>query len=359
MTHFDLAAQTAGSLVRLAVPMVVAFVCFCAALGLRLARRGAARFWTGPAVTALALLPGVAGVAMSAMGFREVLEGMALTGPGGVAAVAGGSAESLLPMLAGLACVAGLAVCGLLLVAAGTSRVREGAVGGGAASALLSPLQVALALGLVALLVGTIQGVNAGPPDPGGVLLRWRLCFFGSAGLAALLVGQVFVSALRAPRCAAPTAIKLASIASLAAAGVGAVVGSGVVYGRVESLARIALTGAPRAEAPPSGAAVPVAGAIREPKKLHHVPPVYPEIARQARVQGVVVLECTISPEGGVSEVKVLRGIPLLDAAAAEAVRQWVYEPTLLNGLAVPVTMQVTVTFKLSQEHTTRALPPG
>jgi len=65
-------------------------------------------------------------------------------------------------------------------------------------------------------------------------------------------------------------------------------------------------------------------------------------------VQGVVILECTISPQGRVNDVKILRGIPLLDQAAVEAVRQWVYTPTLLNGVPVPVIMTVTVNFKLS-----------
>jgi protein TonB len=94
--------------------------------------------------------------------------------------------------------------------------------------------------------------------------------------------------------------------------------------------------------------AVRVGGQIKEPKKLKAVPPVYPDIAKQARVQGVVILECTISPQGKVTNVNVLRGIPLLDAAAIDAVKQWVYTPTLLNGVPVPVIMTVTVNFKLN-----------
>jgi protein TonB len=99
---------------------------------------------------------------------------------------------------------------------------------------------------------------------------------------------------------------------------------------------------------PPPVQAVRVGGQIKEPKKLKNVAPVYPDIAKQARVQGVVILECTISPQGKVTDVKVLRGIPLLDAAAIEAVKQWVYSPTLLNGVPVPVIMTVTVNFRLS-----------
>ncbi len=98
----------------------------------------------------------------------------------------------------------------------------------------------------------------------------------------------------------------------------------------------------------PVAQAVRVGGQIKEPKKLKNVTPVYPDIAKQARVQGVVILECTISPQGKVTDVKVLRGIPLLDAAAIEAVKQWIYTPTLLNGVPVPVIMTVTVNFRLS-----------
>jgi protein TonB len=92
---------------------------------------------------------------------------------------------------------------------------------------------------------------------------------------------------------------------------------------------------------------VRVGGAIKEPRKLKQVNPAYPEIAKSARVQGVVIMECTIGPEGKVTDVKVLRGIPLLDAAAVDAVRQWEYTPTLLNGVPVPVIMTVTVNFRL------------
>jgi protein TonB len=101
-------------------------------------------------------------------------------------------------------------------------------------------------------------------------------------------------------------------------------------------------------DAPPPPQAVRVGGQIKEPKKLKNVAPEYPDIAKQARVQGVVILECTISPQGKVTNVTVLRGIPLLDAAAIEAVKQWVYTPTLLNGVPVPVIMTVTVNFKLA-----------
>jgi TonB family protein len=86
---------------------------------------------------------------------------------------------------------------------------------------------------------------------------------------------------------------------------------------------------------------------IKQPRKVKDVRPDYPLIAKDARVQGTVILECVLSTEGKVTEVKILRGIPMLDKSAVEAVRQWVYEPTFLNGVAVPVIMLVTVDFRL------------
>lgn len=96
-----------------------------------------------------------------------------------------------------------------------------------------------------------------------------------------------------------------------------------------------------------SGAPLPVGGKIRAPLKLHDVAPVYPELARRARVQGLVLISCVIDADGRVAEAAVLRGVPLLDAAALEAVRQWTYRPTLLNGSPVAVVMTVTVQFTL------------
>ena len=88
-------------------------------------------------------------------------------------------------------------------------------------------------------------------------------------------------------------------------------------------------------------------GDIREPKKIVHVPPVYPAIAVSAGVQGIVILEATISETGGIENLRVLRSHPLLERAAVDAVRQWRYTPTRLNGVPVPIIMTVTVNFTL------------
>ena len=71
---------------------------------------------------------------------------------------------------------------------------------------------------------------------------------------------------------------------------------------------------------PPPPAPVRVGGNIKPPTKTKDVRPVYPPIAQSARVQGVVIIEATIGPDGHVQEAKVLRSIPLLDAAALDAV---------------------------------------
>jgi protein TonB len=85
------------------------------------------------------------------------------------------------------------------------------------------------------------------------------------------------------------------------------------------------------------------------PTKTKDVAPVYPPIAQSARVQGVVILETLIGADGRVEDARVLRSIPLLDQAALDAVKQWEFTPTLLNGTPVPVIMTMTVQFSLTQ----------
>jgi TonB family protein len=88
-----------------------------------------------------------------------------------------------------------------------------------------------------------------------------------------------------------------------------------------------------------------VGGAIREPRRIHYVDPVYPPIARAAAVSGTVIIDATLAADGTVRDARVLRSQPLLDQAALDAVRAWQYSPTLLNGRPVEVVMTVTVTF--------------
>jgi TonB family protein len=91
--------------------------------------------------------------------------------------------------------------------------------------------------------------------------------------------------------------------------------------------------------------AVRVGGQIRPPVKVKDVAPLYPAIAQSARVQGDVVIEATIDEEGKVADARVVKSVPLLDQAALDAVRQWEYQPSLLNGVPTPVVMTVTIKF--------------
>jgi TonB family protein len=102
---------------------------------------------------------------------------------------------------------------------------------------------------------------------------------------------------------------------------------------------------------PPPGwgqGAVRVGSNVAQPTKTKHVNPEYPAIAQSSRVQGVVIMEAIIGPDGHVQDARILRSVPLLDQAALDAVKQWEFTPTLLNGAPVPVIMTVTVQFTLS-----------
>ena len=91
-----------------------------------------------------------------------------------------------------------------------------------------------------------------------------------------------------------------------------------------------------------------VSGELERPEKIVHIDPVYPAIATAARVEGLVILEATINGEGNVENLRILRSIPLLDAAAVEAVKCRKYEPTVIGGTPVPILMTVIVKFALA-----------
>lgn len=91
--------------------------------------------------------------------------------------------------------------------------------------------------------------------------------------------------------------------------------------------------------------AIRVGGNIRPPIRIKEVAPVYPAIAQSAGVRGDVVIEATIDDEGNVADARVVKSVPLLDQAALDAVRQWHYQPSLLNGVPIAVVMTVTVKF--------------
>ena len=90
-------------------------------------------------------------------------------------------------------------------------------------------------------------------------------------------------------------------------------------------------------------------GNVVPPKLIYQPKPEYPELARITRTEGAVELEAIIGKDGTIEELKVLRGHHLLVKAAVDAVRQWRYQPTLLNGEPIEVITEITVNFKLGE----------
>lgn len=86
---------------------------------------------------------------------------------------------------------------------------------------------------------------------------------------------------------------------------------------------------------------------VKGPEKVTHVAPVYPEEAREARIQGTVEVELIVGVSGTVDSAKVTKSDPHFDAATIEAVRQWKYRPATLEGKPVSVILTVTVNFRL------------
>lgn len=125
---------------------------------------------------------------------------------------------------------------------------------------------------------------------------------------------------------------------------------SGLVVGR-EFGVELAVAAPPPAPPAPQPTAprepVRVFAGVSAPMKVQDAAPVYPVLARTTGVQGMVIIEATIDAGGTVVATKVLRSVPLLDAAAVDAVRQWKYQPARLNGEAIPVLITVTVNFVL------------
>jgi periplasmic protein TonB len=106
---------------------------------------------------------------------------------------------------------------------------------------------------------------------------------------------------------------------------------------------------APPPPPPPPPERVRVGGNVQSAKLVAQPKPSYPPLARQARIQGTVRLEAVISKDGTIENLTVVSGHPLLIQAALEAVKQWRYQPTLLNGVPVEVVTTVDVNFTLGQ----------
>ena len=91
-----------------------------------------------------------------------------------------------------------------------------------------------------------------------------------------------------------------------------------------------------------------VSSGVQSGLLIRKVNPTYPPLARQARIQGVVILQAQISKDGNIENLQLISGHPMLAPAAIEAVKQWKYKPCFLNGEPVEVETQVIVNFSLS-----------
>lgn len=117
---------------------------------------------------------------------------------------------------------------------------------------------------------------------------------------------------------------------------------------------RLAGAPMPRSMNPPDASGNPpstirVGGGVQAANLIKKVAPKYPPEAKQARLQGTVRFNATIGPDGTIQNLEVISGHPMLVAASMDAVRQWVYKPTLLNGNPVTVMTTIDVNFTLTQ----------
>ena len=228
-----------------------------------------------------------------------------------------------------------LVILGLLLVAAGAARTELSPRRVMDVSLRMPPMELLLpiAVALPATPKLVERPLPAAPPH--------------LAPAPARMIEAQAAAPLETPSSieAEPTTFDAAPIeAAVAGAEAGGAIGG--VTGGVAGGTGTGLSVAPQE---PTAATGPfrVGDEIARPRKIRDVRPVYPQPAMSARVGGNVLIEATIGVDGKVHNARVLRSIALLDQAALDAVRQWEFEPSRLNGEAVAVTMVIIVTFAL------------
>jgi protein TonB len=148
-----------------------------------------------------------------------------------------------------------------------------------------------------------------------------------------------FVAPIEVPEAIAPEETLSLGVEGGVPGGVEGGVPGGVVGGIVGGL--------PQEAPPPPARVVRIGGQIKAPKLLNNVAPAYPQLAIQARLSALLVLQLHVGADGRVRSAEIVRGQPLFDEAALEAVRQWRYAPLLLNGVATEFIVNVTVSFRL------------
>lgn len=235
----------AGLQLAMLLQVALACACFVGILGLRLRCRGAARFGAAPALVALVLFPLVVASGISAWAFGAALAGVALTGAGGVAAAAAGSAEALLPLFLAAVCAVALAFVAVLVTAVGSSRAMPAAPAPGPWLPLAGGTLAVLAGGLALLVVGMVAGFNSGLRDPQAILLLRRVATAASCGLGLLLAALILTVAVRGSRAPASAFFKLQSLAALLGVSLGVAAALWGVQAQCAALQAAALTGVP------------------------------------------------------------------------------------------------------------------
>jgi protein TonB len=153
---------------------------------------------------------------------------------------------------------------------------------------------------------------------------------------------RAFVAPIEVPDQVQPEdSLDLGGVEGGAVGGVEGGVPGGVVGGVVGGL--------PTALPPPPAQVVRIGGQLKPPRIIRKVDPAFPDLAVAARINAIVVIEAEVDTHGYVKTTKVLSGHPLFDDAALEAVRQWRYQPLLLNGEPTPFVLSVTVSFGLTR----------
>lgn len=341
--------------------------CLAVVMSLRFRRRGAARFWMGPAFVALSVLPGQVATAVTAFAFRARVVSATRTQPFEAvprSVLAAGAADAQVPLAVGLACVCVVALLSSLALGAGTARGEtHGEPAGTGFVTLAAPFVACAGLLPPVFVIALLEKASAGTPNDLQFVLAWLAVVAAAALVALLAIGLAVATARRAAHEPAPSRVKRLPALALLGLATGAVALGALLFSSTTRLLEIArqpwavntvvAEGAASAVRPgetptpttPAVPGTPVEGAAPSPRVVHYVAPVHPALAPQERAYGLVVLECRIRPDGRIAEVEVRRGAPDLAAAAVEAVRQWVYEPAPA-GTTAARTASVTVTFR-------------
>jgi len=217
--------------------------------------------------------------------------------------------------------------------------------------ALVVPLFFIEALPLVRLREGPLAAMPLAPPPPLG-----HAGGSTGAGLTSPVIRNPFVAPSKVPDGTIPLLYDLAApTLGGAVSGISLPGGSpfGALGGTGEGIGPPGPSPKPAAVEPVKPAPTPprviVGGNVRPPMLLRDIKPVYPPLARAARISGLVRLESIIGKDGRIQSMRVVSGHPLLTQAAIDAVRQWLYRPTLLNGDPVEVILQIDVNFTLGR----------